>query len=195
MVHYFHVLRYLLGEVESVSALTTVVEPVRTTRDSQGVLVEEVRCEVDDTISCSLRFAGGAVGNLFFTWAGRGQSDNFPGSFHGTRGCFDGGNVTLDGHEPVELGNFFEANATAEDRASLFPHGIRNAFSLEILDFLQAIREGREMVTSAAEGTRDLAVSFAALESSLAGRRVAVRDVYEGRLGAYEEAINSELKI
>jgi predicted dehydrogenase len=195
MVHYFHVLRYLLGEVESVSALTTVVEPVRSTRDGRGALVEEVRCEVDDTISCSLRFAGGAVGNLFFTWAGRGHSDNFPGSFHGTRGCFDGGMVMLEDRVPVELGDFFEANATADEKNSLFPHGIHSAFSLEILDFLQAIREGREMVTSAVEGTRDLAVSFAALESSLTGSRVAVQEVYEGRLGAYEEAINSKLNI
>ena len=195
MVHYFHVLRFLLGEIHSVAALTAIVEPVRTTTDFNGAVVEEVRCEVDDTISCSVRFTGGAVGNLFFSWAGHGQTDNFPGNFHGTRGCVNGSRVMLDGEQPMELDDFFETHASAQEKQSLFPHGRQSAFTREILDFFQAIREGRAMVTSAVEGTRDLAVSFAALESSHTGRWVRVEDVFQGIVGSYEEEINREFGI
>jgi 1,5-anhydro-D-fructose reductase (1,5-anhydro-D-mannitol-forming) len=195
MVHYFHVLRFLLGEIHSVAALTAIVEPVRTTLDFNGLVVEQVRCEVDDTISCSVRFTGGAVGNLFFSWAGHGPSDNFPGNFHGTRGYSNGSQVVLDGEQPTSLDDFFEANASSEEKLSMSPHGIQNAFTREIHDFFQAIHEGRAMVTSAMEGTRDLAVSFAALESSHTGRWVRVEDVFQGIVGSYEDEINRELGI
>ncbi len=195
MVHYFHVLRFLLGEIHSVAALTAIIEPVRTTLDFNGAVVEEVSCEVDDTISCSVRFTGGAIGNLFFSWAGHGLSDNFPGNFHGTRGCFNGSRVVLDGEQPVGLDDFFAANASVEEKQSIFPHGSQSAFTREIHDFFQAIREGRAMVTSAEEGTRDLAASFAALESSHTGRWIRVEDVFQGIVGSYEDEINRELGI
>ena len=67
--------------------------------------------------------------------------------------------------------------------------------SLETLEFLRAIKEKREMETSGREGLRDLAASFALIESSLMGRSVKVDDVESGKLHIYEEEINNYYSI
>jgi hypothetical protein len=51
------------------------------------------------------------------------------------------------------------------------------------------------METSGEEGLSDLAVCFAALESSLLGRKISVRDVLSGRAARYERPINAHYRI
>jgi 1,5-anhydro-D-fructose reductase (1,5-anhydro-D-mannitol-forming) len=195
MVHYFDVLRYLMGEVDAVQALTPVVEKIRTTREESGELRETVQCEVDDTISCSLLFANGAMGNLFFTWAGRGPASNFPGYFSGTKGFIRGDTISIEGQQPRPLLEVFEDEASVEQKKRFFPHGIRDCFSLEILDFLSAVGTAGATETSGEEGVRDLSVSFAALESSLSGKRVRTADILSGKSSSYEKDINAHYRI
>ena len=52
------------------------------------------------------------------------------------------------------------------------PKGIVDAFALENLNWLQAIRDGKPVVMSGEEGTIDLALSYAILESGLLGQSV-----------------------
>jgi len=190
MVHFFHALQCLLGEVESISAQTCIVEPKRYTRDDTGEVVESTDCEVDDTISCSLRFASGAIGNLFYSWAGRGAESNFPGVYYGSEGFIKDGELNRAGDDRIGITEVFEREADTEVKERLFPKGIRSPFTLELLSFLRAIESGGEIETSGAKGVTDLAVSLSALESSLLGRRIRVADVLSGETAEYEREIN-----
>jgi predicted dehydrogenase len=67
--------------------------------------------------------------------------------------------------------------------------------ALETLDFVRAIKDGREMETSGREGLRDLAASYALIESSLSGKSVKVDDVESGKLCRYEDEINKHYGI
>jgi hypothetical protein len=62
--------------------------------------------------------------------------------------------------------------------------------ALETLDFLYAIMERRDMETNGLEGIRDLAASYAMIESSLAKTPVKVDDVESGKIKNYEAEIN-----
>lgn len=53
-----------------------------------------------------------------------------------------------------------------------------------------AIRENRPSETSGDECLRDLAASFAIVESSLAGRAVALGDVLDGSVDAYQRDLD-----
>jgi predicted dehydrogenase len=95
----------------------------------------------------------------------------------------------------VPLSAFFDGNADQAIKDRFFPKGIKSFFTLEMLDFLNALRSGGQMETSGEEGLRDLAVCFAALESSLRGRKVRVSDILSGRSARYEREINAYHKI
>ncbi len=190
MVHFFHALRRLFGEVESVSAQTCTIEPKRYTRDAKGEVVESTDCEVDDTLSCSLRFANGATGNLFYSWAGRGAESNFPGIYYGSEGFIKDSELDRGGNGRIAIADLFERDAAEEVKERLFPKGIRFSFTLELLSFLRAVDSGGAMETSGREGLADLAVSLSALESSLLGRRIRVADVLSGETAEYEREIN-----
>ena len=190
MVHFFHALRRLFGEVVSVSAQTCTIESKRYTRDARGEVVESTDCEVDDTLSCSLRFANGATGNLFYSWAGRGAESNFPGVYYGSEGFIKDSKLDRGGKGRIAIADLFERDAAEEVKERLFPKGIRFPFTLELLSFLRAVDSGGEMETSGREGLADLAVSLSALESSLLGRRIRVADVLSGETAEYEREIN-----
>jgi predicted dehydrogenase len=136
MVHSFHQLRYVFGEIAEVAAMASIVEPVRTTRDAQGAVEETVEVEIDDTLSCSLRYANGAAGSVFVTWAGHGEELDLAPAFYGSRGSIRGDRITLDGQPAVALGDFFQSHAEASLKERLFPKGITNLFTLEMHDFL-----------------------------------------------------------
>ena len=78
----------------------------------------------------------------------------------------------------------------AADAARVFPHGLSDPFGLLIGDWLAAIRENRPAETSGDEGLRDLAASFAIVESSLAGRTIALGDVLDGTVDAYQRDLD-----
>lgn len=84
----------------------------------------------------------------------------------------------------------FEKESSEEEKEELFPMAIRDSFSLETLDFLNAIWEGREMEASGQEGLRDMALSFAMIESSILNRSVTAEEIESGKVANYEEEIN-----
>jgi len=188
--HRFHVLRYVCGEIVEVSGVTAIAEPVRVTRNAQGVVVNEVQNEVDDLFFALLRFAGGAVGQIAFSWAGHGQQASLPLSYYGSLGSLNGRQLAQDGAAAADVVQTFERDAEPALRLRWFPHAIQDGFALEILDWLEAIQGHREGETSGKEGLLDLAISYAVIESALAKRWLRVEDVVSGQADAYQRPID-----
>lgn len=195
MVHFYHWLRYTVGEIDEVLGIASTVEAVRITPDKQGQVVERADCETDDTLSCTVRYKNGAFGNILISWAGHGEETSLPLIYYGSKGCIKGDQIILDGHNPQNLADFFEQKVDPRIKKRFMPKGIDNLFTLEILDFLNAIREGRDMETSGEEGVRDLACCFATLEASAQNRPIKVRDVLSGKIAGFEAGINKHYKI
>jgi len=192
-VHLAHRLRYLVGEIEQVTALARVFEPERVLRDVAGAVRSRHAADADDAFFALPEFAGGAIGTLAFSWAGHGTPTGLPDglSIYGDRGCLHGTTLVRDGGAPIDARALFDREADAATRERFFPRGLTDSFALLILDWLRAIRRGGQPETSGLEGLRDLAVAFAILESSAAGGPVRVADVLGGRLRAYQQPIDA----
>jgi predicted dehydrogenase len=188
--HIFHRLRNLCGEVVTVSALARVLEETRYLRDASGEILDSAQCDADDVFMALATFASGAIGQLSFSFAGHGAPSIPTGPIlYGSRGSIHGDRVFLDGEEPTTLDGHFNRHGAA-DAERLFPRGQSDPFGLLIGDWLAAIRDGRASETSGDEGLRDLAASFAIVESSLAGRAVTLDDVLSGAVDAYQRDLD-----
>ena len=196
-VHQANMLRHVAGEITSVQGQTAVVEPTRIRRGADGEVVEQMHCDADDTYFANLTTATGVVGNIVASWAGQGEKTLMGNgvTFYGSRGRVSGDQVTTTDGGQSELSRLYDEQADSALRARDFPLGITNAFALNQLDWLDAIRAGRPPETSGREGLRDLAVAYAILESSLAGRRVDVEEVLTGELADYQRPINEQFGI
>jgi predicted dehydrogenase len=191
--HLFDRLRYICGEIDEIAALARVVEPTRYTRHDDGGVVEEIACDADDTFFALLKFANGAVGNLLFSWAGHGEATGFDGggALYGSRGAIKGNRLLVDGEPEREVAKAFSEEADPAERDRFFPRGVTDAFALELLEFLNAIEEGRQPETSGEEGLKDMAPCMAILESSQqGGTPVKVADVEACRVEGYQRDIN-----
>jgi predicted dehydrogenase len=188
--HVFHRLRVLCGEVETVSALARVVEPTRYLRDASGEILDTIECDADDVFMALATFASGAIGQFSFAFAGHGDTSIPPGpTVFGSKGSLHGERLTLDGQASTTLDAHFALHG-AGDAERLFPRGLSDPFALLIGDWLAGIREGRPCETSGDEGLRDLAASFAIVESSLAGRAVTLTEVLNGGIDGYQQELD-----
>jgi predicted dehydrogenase len=191
-VHWFDRLRYLVGEIDEMSAVTRIFEKKRYTRDASGRVTQAVDCDVDDAFFASMQFAGGAIGQMSFTWAGHGEMTNLPDGLvlYGSKGVLKGDKLVLDGGRTLSARQLFEQEAGADVRDRYFPLGLRDTFALGALDFLRGIGQGRDPETSGSEGVRDLAASYAICESAALERPVRVEEVLSGKIDAYQAEIN-----
>lgn len=189
-VHIFNVLRYYFGEVSELNGTVETIEKFRVTRDDAGNARDEVECDVDDTFIATFKFHNGVLGHLVSSWAGHGGWTGTPQTIYGTKGCIRGGTMILDDGTSADIEALFEAKASQKLRETLFPYGLRDTRALESLEFLRAIQEERKMETSGLEGLRDLAASFAVIESSVVRSSVRVRDVESGKIARYQDEIN-----
>jgi len=195
MVHFFHYLRYVMGEVEAVNGIPLVTEPTRVIRNANGTILNQVRNEVDDTLTCSIQYENGAAGSVLVSWAGHGTEVNVPPIFYGSKGSIDGDQIVIDGRVPQPMWEFFQENAEPNTKEQFFPRGITNGFTLEILDFLNALKTGGQMETSGEQGVRDLSCCFSVLEAALQGRTMPVHEVYSQKAASYEKNINENWNI
>jgi len=191
-VHLFNGLRYLCGEVRDVRSIVKTFEEIRVTRDKAGKVIDQVRCEVDDTFFTLINFESGAVGQVLFSVAGHGEPTGIPGGriIYGSRGCIKGDTVIQDDGTRAGVTELFDKKASREVKEKFFPRGLTDPFALETYEFLRAIQEGREMETSGRDGLRDMAASYAMIESSLLNRPVRIEEVESGKLANYEKEIN-----
>lgn len=196
-VHLMHQIRYVMGPVDEVQGLARTLEPERVDRDAEGRVVDRVANELEDVYMAHLRFTSGAIGSVLGGWAGRGEGAGLDGSpvVYGTGGCVKGGTVIGDDGSRQRALELFERDAAAELKERFFPGEVRDAFGLELLDFCRAIQLGTPMEDSADEGVMDLAVAYAVLESSAAGRPVRVEEVMSGAANIYQEEIDQHYRI
>jgi predicted dehydrogenase len=190
-VHQMHWMRYVVGEVAAVGATARTFEPLRALRDGQGRVTEQVRADVDDTYLATLLFERGALGQLWWSWALRGEPLDIPGApaVLGSVGSLRGGEiVTDDGRQP--LLQAFEQALTDAEREQFFPLGLRDPYAIQQLDWLRSIERGGDPETSGVEGLHDLACAFAILESSALGRQVTLAEVLDGSANAYQREID-----
>jgi len=187
-VHFFDQLRYVAGEVASVSARATVLEPLRISRDAAGRTIREQACDADDTFVAQLETAGGAVGSMFASWGGHGGATRVESGsvYQGSGGRIAAGDFTADGTKTEKLADLYRAAAPTALQERHFPRGLDDSFALAQLDWLQSVAAGSQPETDGREGLKDLATAFALLESSASGRSVSPADVAEGRVRAFQ---------
>jgi len=196
-VHVFDSMRYLCGEIDSVSALTPQFEARRHVRDDEGRIVESVDNQVEDAFFAILGFVSGAVGTLFGGTAGHGEPTALPDDpvIYCSKGCLKGTTVVVDGGERLSGTDLFGERADDALKESWFPRGLKDGFGLEQLDFLRSIETGQPMETDGAEGVRDLACAYSLLESAQLRQPVRVADVLSGAVGEYQADIDSHYRL
>ncbi|MDB5075220.1 MAG: oxidoreductase domain protein [Chloroflexi bacterium] len=191
-VHQMHWMRYVVGEVATVSALTRTLEPVRYRRDAEGHPSDRVDANVDDTYMATLDFLNGAAGQLWWSWALHGAPIEIPGSpaLFGATGSIANGEIVRDDGTRQALLPLFEQSLTSSEREQFYPEGLRDPFAIQNLDWLRAIDQGRDPETSGAEGLRDLASAYAILESSALGRAVSLDEMLSHSVDSYQRPID-----
>ncbi|MEM1294191.1 MAG: Gfo/Idh/MocA family oxidoreductase [Verrucomicrobiota bacterium] len=181
--HWFDMVRYVGGEVKSVSAQTSVMEPVRYTRDATGRVIDQLDCDADDTFFANFETVAGARGTIYGSWAGHGGA-TMAGEgavFYGSKGRLSGDQLSLDDGKQQSLEAIHQPKT---------PLGLSDDFALAQHDWLEAIRTGTSPETSGEEGFKDLACAFAVVESAKAKREVEVVEVENGRIESYQEPLN-----
>jgi predicted dehydrogenase len=192
-VHIFDLVRYYCGEIDEVQGAIRTFESARFTHDASGNVISKVDNDVDDTFMAITRSKGGTIGQIAFSYALHGEPTIVSNTIYGSRGCIKGDVVISDDGMRRNISDLFHKDSSTEVQETVFPRGITDPFALETLDFLNAIREGREMETSGREGLRDLAISYAVIESSRLKCVVNVDDVESGKIAEYERDINAHL--
>jgi predicted dehydrogenase len=192
-VHIYDLLRYVFGEVAWVGAVTRTFEKERFRRGPDGKVLDSVKPDVDDTFFATTGFENDAIGEMLWSWAGRGEAlqiDDAP-AFYGSEGVIKGGQLIDQKGNRVKLVDYFQQKMSADEREKFFPMGITDTFALQQLDWLRAAEAHTESETSGTEGLHDLACAFAIIESSVARRQVMLDEMLSGKVSAYQDEINS----
>jgi len=196
-VHFFDQIRHVVGEIDTVSATTSIVEPRRFIRDAQGATLQEIKCDADDSVVAAATAGDGVLVNLCASWAGHGEPTVTGNGavYYGSKARVNGDEVTFDDGRRCSLAELYQDEAPAEVKQRDFPHGIANGFALSQLDWLRAIEQNRPPQTDGQEGLRDLAAAYALLESHQAGTRIQVKDVLNGNIREYQRPIDEHFGI
>jgi predicted dehydrogenase len=191
-VHLMHQIRYLMGDLDEVTALTRTWEPVRIDRLA-GRPDDHVANELEDVYLAQFRFTSGAIGSTFSSWGGHGERSGLdPGPVvYGSAGCVKGAAVFGDAGLLGHAGDLLAAGAEPALTESLFPAGLHDPFALELVDFIRSVDAGTDTEVNATEGLADLASAYAILESAAAGTTVRVADVASGAVSLYQEEIDA----
>ncbi|WP_458249436.1 Gfo/Idh/MocA family protein [Streptomyces sp. MAI_2237] len=184
--------RFLLGDIESLTADTAVFIPERarptgaTAGHTRATGGEMGQVENEDYVNCLLRFASGARGVLEACRVSVGEQNNYGFEVHGTRGA-----VFWDFRRMNELG--VSRGATFQDQPvstvyvgpgageyGVFQPGAANAMGyddLKVIEahrFLRSIAEGRPYGATLPDAVRSAAVLEAMTESAESGAWVSV---------------------
>lgn len=190
-VHQMDWMRYVMGEVASVTAMAETFVTERTHTIADGSIMR-VTADVDDTYMATVRFVNRAMGQLWWSWAGQSEAVAIEGApaFVGTRAAIRGDQLVHADGTRESLVARFERDMSDAERQQFFPHGLRDAAAISQYDWLSAIEKGTDPETSGVEGLRDLAAAYAILESNMAGRAVTLDEVLSGAVDAYQRPID-----
>lgn len=154
-MHRIDLLRWLVGEVESVQA-------------EAGTFVHK-QMGGEDTVSVLLRFAGGAVGHLLCSWGVSTPKREESLMLAGTNGTIWTENTDLmlrytTDRQPVEQETFPEVT---------YPDSVKHLIG----HFLDCLQEDAEPVVTAEDARAALCVARAAYQAMHTGNKVIVKDV------------------
>ncbi len=210
-IHYADIIEYLLGQVDRVWGRGIIAEPLRFPSDGSEAIVPDG----EDSVLASMRTRSDVDVQLAYLPSGPGT--NFSErTVHGTEGSMsippdrtDGdvvvtlGNRVLSGAELIEaVGDHFHLSEATI--AVLGPDGTGGKgapwsvvdsgyLAVEIDDFADAVLSGRAPEVDGIGGMRALAVVLAVLESGVTGSAVAVDEVLDGTVHAYQDSIDATL--
>ena len=191
-VHLFNGIRTMCGPVASVSAVWQVLEEKRVLlTDDNSAVAEEVENEVDDAFFANFRLENGGQGHASVARSTHGARIGVPGgtNIFGTQGAISGGSYYSDDGSSGSVVGKLRAEAS-DVYASAFPADVTDAYALEQLDFLLSIQDGRTPKMNGVEGTIDLALAYAILESGLLKREVTLDEMLRSEVDGYQKEIN-----
>lgn len=195
-VHHADLMRYWLGEVDEVYAVTKSFAKVRFIRDSVGRILEKGPNTVEDAAFSIIKFKNGCTGIWTPAYsAGHGEGSSFGPWIYGEKGVIKESQVITDEGAKINLDNFFISRAPEEAKDLYFPSGITEDVALEIYDFIQAVLGAREVEADGLTGLKALAICYSVIESSHLNRPIKVKDVEEGKIEGYQREINESLGI
>ncbi len=191
-VHLFHRVRYLCGEVARVGGVVRTFEPVRYRRNVQGTVLETIHPDADDAFMSTFELQNGGIGQMSFTWAGHGEPTSLPDGMviYGSKGCLKGGTLLRDGQPPISVMDLFNEETTPDEKERWLPLGLQDSFAAGFYDFMRAIEQGTQPEASGEEALRDVATTFAIIESSSLGRAVDVEAVVRGDIRDAQRVID-----
>ena len=166
LIHEMDLLRYICGEIESISA--EVSHSVR-------------HWEKEDAVAMIMRFVSGAIGTFMLSdqatspWAwelGTGETVLFPKTgqnsvrFMGTKAALDFPNLAL-WHHGDEVPNW--NHVISPDPIEL---ELEDAYALQIAHFAAVIADREAPIITAADGTMTLRTALAVFEAASLGQRI-----------------------
>lgn len=193
-VHLFNGVRTICGPITSVQALWRTLEPTRVLMaDDDSAVVDQIENQVDDAFFANFEFENGAIGHMAVSRSARGIQVGVPGGTNiwGTRGAISDGKLFDEDGESEDVEARFNKEVDPSELDRVMPRGISDAFALENLNWLQAIANGKSVQMSGEEGTIDLALSYAILESGLIGRAVTLEEMLTGKVDGYQKDIDA----
>ena len=192
-VHLFNGVRAICGPVKSVQALWRTLEPVRVLMsDDDRAVVARVENQVDDAFFANFEFEAGGIGHLAVSRSARGTQVGVPGGTNiwGSKGAISNGQLFGENGESENVEDRFQREADPSLVNQVMPRGMTDAFALENLNWLQAIADCKPAQMSGEEGTIDLALSYAILESGMLNRTVTLDEMLTGEVEGYQKEIN-----
>lgn len=181
----------------------------------QRQMPAEFEATAEDAAYATLLFANGVVGQYIEEHAAHGKG-LWQRIIYGSKGTLElpgdrSGRpiaLTLDGGESIQderildcVSDFRLDDVTAQlfggERLWRydfpFPETDRKIIAIEYADFADAILHNRPPEVDAAQGARSVAIAYAMLESSVAGRVVSVDEVLNEKVEEYQREINESL--
>jgi predicted dehydrogenase len=201
--HYCDTLRYLFGDLQSAYARVGRMEERAHLKGDTPIPDER-----EDHWIATLNFESGLTG----LWSCCTAAPGHPFTqvvYYGSEGClldkgdiyhgpFPAGEVVLkDGtrYPMTQLQEEFLASLGEEGRNRLFPHGWTDGVTLEVYDFLGAIRDRRPPEVDGVTGMRAKAIAETIYESGATGQVVRYTDVLEGKLDSYQREIDRKWEL
>jgi predicted dehydrogenase len=203
--HFADMVQVLFGEVDEVSCTMASYDD-RLIKDAP--VVGDARADVEDTWHAVIRFVDGTYVTWTYSRSLYGPDVRL-GNYYGSKGtmydqgfvfhCFQGGGQALlaDGTELAsqQIEQAYLDSLNDVERERLFPYGSTDGFAIEVRDFVNAIATGTEPEMDGEAGLRAKALCEACYESATAGKPVKYADVLEGKIGAYQQAIDDFWRI
>jgi predicted dehydrogenase len=198
--HYCDTLRFLFGDLESAYARVGQMEQRPYLKGDTPVNDER-----EDNWIATLNFASGRMG--VWSWCTVAPGHSFTQVvYYGSEGClldhgdifhgpFSSAEVILkDGTKlpMTQLQEEFLASLGEEGRAHLFPHEWTDGVTLEVYDFMGAIRDGRAPEVDGGLGMKAKAIAETIYESAHCGQVVRYADVLDGKVDAYQREIDQK---